>query len=108
MLFTEGSTKMTIHGQGYCRDGFYAGWDGKGTASQEECNALCLSESQCKYAAWWSHQTCSRYQDSNCILNGDVNHVTFAKTNGGNLAFLEKCHPIIIAKIVFKLYYVFT
>ena len=86
--FFEGPLEMTLHGQGFCTEGFYAGWDGKGTASQDACNAVCLSEQQCKFAAWFPQRTCSRYQDSDCELKNNVNHVTFAKTNGGNLVFL--------------------
>ena len=76
---------MEILGGGFCQHGYYMGWDGKGKDSQEACNALCLSESQCKFAAWFPQQTCSRYNEATCCLNNDKNHMTYAKTFSGML-----------------------
>ena len=72
-------------GKGYCVTGYYAGWDKKGIATQESCNDLCLSEAQCKYVAWYPNQTCSRYSGKYCVLNQDMNHVTFAKKYSGKI-----------------------
>jgi len=74
---------MTHLGQGYCNEGYYAGWDNQGIASQEACNDVCLNDENCKFAAWNPGYTCSRYKDTTCNLNNDVNHVTYAKTIGG-------------------------
>ena len=72
-------------GRGYCHNGYYMGWDGKGKDSQEACNAVCLSEPQCKFAAWFPAQTCSRYNETTCNLNNDKNHMTYAKKSPGIL-----------------------
>ena len=80
---------MEYHGIGFCDDGFYAGWDGKGEESEEACKNLCLAESQCTFAAYLnteSKKTCSRYNKDICNLDTtDVkhdakNHQTFSKT----------------------------
>ena len=63
---------MKLKGNGYCKSGYYAGWDDKGTANQDACNLLCLSERQCTFAAYFNDgqsQTCSRYKDKSCILD---------------------------------------
>ena len=82
---------MIHFGIGYCDSGYYAGWDGKGTESQEACNKLCLEESQCTYAAWWSgtngKATCSRYNGKTCSLTCNQPctnpHVTYWKRSAG-------------------------
>ena len=66
-------------GDGFCQNGYYMGWDGKGVDSQDACNAVCLSEPPCKFAAWFPKKTCSRYNEEACHLNNDKNHVTYAK-----------------------------
>ena len=71
--------RMVAHGLGYCRTGYYAGWDGKGTESQAACNTVCLAEKECTYAAWYKGQTCSRYNLEGCSLNGQGDHFTFKK-----------------------------
>merc|ERR1719494_927934 len=100
--------EMLNYGRGYCKHGFYAGWDWKGTGSAEECKRLCLSEEQCTFAAFYrgdSHgrrkcswkkvwgipvpfskkchtvndATCSRYNGASCPLNNDKGHYTFVK-----------------------------
>ena len=70
-------------GRGFCHNGYYLGWDGKGKDSQEACNAVCLSEPQCKFAAWFPAQTCTRYNKSTCNLNNDEDHMTYAKKSSG-------------------------
>ena len=84
---------MIHFGVGYCDSGYYAGWDGHGTESQEACNKLCLEESQCTYAAWWSgtnSATCSRYNGKTCSLTCNKPctkpHVTYWKQSAGESA----------------------
>jgi hypothetical protein len=72
-------TGMSSLGQGYCNQGYYAGWDGKGLTSQAACNAVCMKESQCTYAAWFHGKTCSRYKLAACTLNGNRDHFTYKK-----------------------------
>jgi len=60
---------MKFLGLGACDSGYYAGWDGKGIGSQEGCNQVCLSEPQCKYAAFKPGQSCSRYNGHTCSLD---------------------------------------
>ena len=68
---------MHHFGQGYCNNGFYAGWDGQGDESEEACKIRCLVEPQCTFAAYYSgtkivkngrKKTCSRYKDRKCQL----------------------------------------
>ena len=72
---------MESYGQGFCDEGYYAGWDGKGIGSQASCNAVCLDESECTYAAYNAGQTCSRYNGETCNLNGVQSHFTYKKTS---------------------------
>ena len=74
---------MERFGQGHCESGYYAGWDGKGLDSQDACNNVCLEEPECTYAAWYGGQTCSRYNEVDCKLKEDANHVTFKKLRLG-------------------------
>ena len=84
------SNGMKYLGIGYCDDGFYAGWDGKGEASEHDCKNLCLKEDKCKFAAYLNmgdkRKTCSRYHKDTCNLDTTnrkydaKNHRTFAKT----------------------------
>ena len=63
---------MKLMGNGHCKSGYLAGWDGKGIANQDACNQLCLSEKQCTFAAYFNDsqtQTCSRYKGKTCILD---------------------------------------
>ena len=65
---------MKLKGNGYCTSGYYAGWDSKGTANQDACNLLCLSERQCTFAAYLGSgqsggKTCNRFKDKRCILD---------------------------------------
>ena len=63
---------MKLKGNGHCKSGYYAGWDGKGTANQDACNLLCLSEKQCTFAAYYNDgqkQSCSRFNGNSCILD---------------------------------------
>jgi len=73
-----GSTMRDV-GQGFCRNGYLRGWDRKGIRSQADCNAVCISERDCTYVAWYKDHTCSRYGDTSCNLNGDRNHRVFKK-----------------------------
>ena len=88
---------MYYYGQGFCDNGNYAGWDGHGDESEEECKNLCLKESQCKFAAYYNGskvvhngrtRTCSRYNEVTCALksSSDVplseEHKTFQKRKG--------------------------
>ena len=79
-------TGMSHVGIGACDAGYYAGWDGKAIESQEACNALCLSESQCTYVAYWNGQTCSRYMGKTCNLLSEAHdaesHVVYKKQPG--------------------------
>jgi len=63
---------MAEVGTGVCNpDGYYAGWDSKGTRSVSACNAVCLVEPQCTFTAYWPGKTCSRYQGEECgIMTG--------------------------------------
>ena len=70
---------MKKHGNGYCKSGYYAGHDGKGIESQEDCNNVCLQEPECLYAALHKGKTCSRYNEKICELNSDRNHITYKK-----------------------------
>ena len=88
----ENVERMERLGKGYCVTGYYAGWDKKGIATQDSCNDLCLSEPQCKYVAWYPNQTCSRYSGKYCVLNQDMNHVTFAKKYSGKIEKLLRTY----------------
>ena len=70
------------YGQGYCKHGYLRGWDRKGIESQAACNAVCLAEADCTYAAWNSGKTCSRYKGASCRLNGVGDHYTYKKVHG--------------------------
>ena len=83
---------MTGYGVGYCDRGYYAGWDGLGSDSEEECKNLCLAEKQCMFAAYYEgtipisngqSRTCSRYNEATCNLlmsrSIEQEHVTFKK-----------------------------
>lgn len=62
---------MFAYGWGYCKNGYYAGWDDIGTANEEDCKKLCLSEVECMYAAYineGNEKTCSRYNQATCQL----------------------------------------
>ena len=63
---------MERFGIGHCKDGYNAGWDNKGMESQEACNAVCLSEKQCKFAAWSRGKSCNRYTGAICDLKADT------------------------------------
>jgi hypothetical protein len=76
-----GGPTMTSYGQGYCNNEYLRGWDGKGTASQDACNLVCLAETDCTYAAFNKGKTCSRYKGSGCDLNGVSDHFTFKKSS---------------------------
>jgi len=80
---------MTSYGQGYCKNEYLRGWDGKGISSQDACNAVCLAESDCTYAAFNKGRTCSRYKGSACHLNGVGDHFTFKKNTAAG-DFLPK------------------
>ena len=73
---------MEDYGQGYCKHGYLRGWDRKGIESQAACNAVCLAEADCTYAAWNSGKTCSRYKGASCQLNGVGDHYTYKKVHG--------------------------
>ena len=68
---------MKLMGNGHCKSGYLAGWDGKGTANQDACNQLCLSEKQCTFAAYVDDakgKSCSRYKGKSCILDTSSVH----------------------------------
>ena len=93
---------MELFGQGHCESGYYAGWDGKGLDSQDACNYVCLEEPECTYAAWYGGQTCSRYNEADCKLKEDANHVTFKKLRLGEsnvLALFKKVIWLLKPKI---------
>ena len=93
---------MVSYGEGFCDEGYYAGWDGKGVNSQEECNLVCSEEPECTYAAFFGNganswpkpgpNSCSRYKGTSCNLFCDYfkycnqfvfdNSKTFKKTTG--------------------------
>ena len=88
---------MQDYGQGYCVNGFYAGWDGMGHKSEEECKNLCLEEEQCTFAAYYPGggvvnggytTSCSRYNEATCTLEkvaiGASDHKAFIKTGKGS------------------------
>ena len=69
---------MQYYGQGYCDGGSYAGWDGQGDKSEEDCKHLCLLEYQCTFASYYNEadfvrngtrKTCSRYKELKCLLS---------------------------------------
>ena len=74
---------MVHFATGHCDAGYYAGWDKKGLETRESCDAVCLSETQCTYAAWQLGHTCSRFKNKECNLNpsaaGFDKHETFKK-----------------------------
>ena len=77
---------MKLMGNGICSAGYYAGWDGRGTANQDACNLLCLLEKECTFTAYFNDgqsQTCSRYNGKSCILDtsdaGRRAHTTYYK-----------------------------
>merc|ERR1712079_620251 len=70
---------MEDFGQGHCADDYLRGWDGKGTESQLACNAVCMAEPDCTYAAWVAGQTCSRYKGRDCNLDSVDDRYTYAK-----------------------------
>ena len=82
---------MKLKGNGYCKSGYYAGWDNKGTANQDACDLLCLSEEQCTFAAYFKDQTCNRYKDKSCILDTSNNferaYTTYYKDFGAQGIF---------------------
>ena len=62
-----GAKCMEYYGTGCCDNGYYAGWDEKGDKSEEDCEKLCLKESQCTFAAYYKrNQTCNRYNETMC------------------------------------------
>ena len=74
-------------GNGFCVDGYYKGWttgNNDGIDSQKSCNEACLSDDQCKFAAWYPNNTCSRYNVAICVLNDNKNHITYKKRSPGN------------------------
>ena len=85
---------MKLMGNGHCKSGYLAGWDGKGTANQDACNQLCLSEKQCTFAAYVNDakgKSCSRYKGKNCILDTSSDHkkahITYYKDLGSQGIF---------------------
>ena len=92
----SGSSTPTMErfGQGYCKSGYYAGWDGKGVDSQDTCNKVCLEDPECTYAAWYGSKTCSRYNEVDCKLNGDADHVTFKKIHMGEFNIVVLCTKV--------------
>ena len=77
---------MSYYGDGHCKSGYYGGWDGQGDQSQKDCKSLCLSDTQCKFAAYYvgiNNRTCSRYDQKTCQLDTSKPwkkaHQTFAK-----------------------------
>ena len=101
---------MQDYGQGYCVNGFYAGWDGMGHKSEEECKNLCLEEEQCTFAAYypgggWENggytTSCSRYNEATCPLdkstNGALDHKAFIKTGKGRkVVNVSKSKKVIV------------
>ena len=73
LFYLVSNATMMVHlGTGHCdATGYYAGWDSKGLESSRACKALCLSEEQCTYAAWYHGKTCSRYNGKECNLDRD-------------------------------------
>lgn len=83
---------MEEYGQGYCRSGYLRGWDRKGLDSQAACNAVCLAEAACTYAAWNNGRTCSRYKEASCELNTATDYYTYKKT--ASTSFTEKLQAV--------------
>ena len=81
---------MQVMGIGHCDWlWLYADWDGKGTANQDACNQLCLSEEQCTFASYFNDgqkQTCSRYNGTSCVTDTSNDyikaHTTYYKDVG--------------------------
>ena len=78
--------QMESLGSGHCDDGYYAGWDGQGVESVQDCKNLCIRDDRCKFAAYLnqgSMKTCSRYNKATCNLDTSSfhkkSHETFAK-----------------------------
>ena len=67
-------------GYGFCDTGYYDGWNAS-IANEADCNAKCLEEEECEFVALSDGYTCSRYNSGadGCTLNGDTNHVPYAK-----------------------------
>jgi len=91
---TDASAHMEDYGQGYCNEGYLRGWDGRGTDTQAACNAVCMAEADCTYAAWNAGKTCSRYKEASCTLNGVGDHYTYKKVQGsagGKMVYWDGC-----------------
>ena len=91
---------MVYFGVGHCDRGYYAGWDGLGTASEEDCQNLCMLDAQCKYAAYMNlvdQMTCSRYNTDICNLDTSYTvgeaHKTFEKKG----LFLKNIYMLVQA-----------
>ena len=83
ILYIYHVERMERLGIGICRGSYYGGSDKKGIASQEACNAVCLSEQRCKFAVWLHRETCARYNAAICDLKTKTDlqrsHTTFEK-----------------------------
>ena len=47
--------------EGYCEDGYYAGWVADEASSLTACMSLCLGEPKCDFVAFSVGRSCSRY-----------------------------------------------
>ena len=70
---------MVAYGHGYCKSGYYEGWDEKGKASEEDCKKVCLLDDQCTFASFYESNTCSRYNEASCELPAPDEYTTFIK-----------------------------
>ena len=97
---------MKLLGDGYCRFArFYAGEDSKGTANQEACNLLCMSEKECTFAAYINThylQACFRYNSTSCVLDvssaNKIAYTTYYKDPGAFQGMF--CFFVIIGTLI--------
>ena len=77
---------MFPFGRGRCSETYYMGWDGQGTANEDACKSVCMSEHQCTFAEYLddgAHQSCNRHSSATCHLlassHYELSHYTFIK-----------------------------
>merc|ERR550525_1413278 len=98
-LFVDSKVYSEIHGTGvgFCNEAYCGGWDGLGLDSQESCNAVCMADVNCRYAAWHPNTTCARYcpTDGVCTLNGNTAYTAYKKVYTKNESIGLNCGTMI-------------
>jgi len=88
---TEVPSGFVQMGNGYCKNGYYAGHVAADALDLKSCAMKCKSEPKCVFFALQRGKTCSRYSNyaGECDLTGargQNTHVTFAKISDENTA----------------------